>query len=166
MDERREVRSLADLPMNYQIEFLSDMAPDLPVTPKMLDRVHTWSLDDRPVTLREYIAAQANKETVDKLGIELKADDSVVSADKLDTESLRKVVLAIYEADSVRATFVRGDQEYTHEQQIEDLRKNTGIVSQLIDMHFRSMRLEERMIELGKVVFKEEISLEIPDFQF
>ena len=95
---------------------------DLLMTPKMLDRIHTWSTNDKPITLREYLSARAPK-AAEVLGIEQVENPNIVDAHQLDGEALRKITLEIYllgDRNSGLAIWGRGS--FTRDEMIEDLK--------------------------------------------
>lgn len=82
MEERR--RLINPFKEMYSQEF--------PITPTALDMVYTWSIDDRPVTLREYISARM-LDAAEKLGIEQIENTSVVDVNQIDDESIWKIIV-------------------------------------------------------------------------
>lgn len=163
MDERRETRCAADLPLRSQIDYLGGLfKKPFPITPEMLDRVHTWSKDDRPITLRQYVAAKASQETAGKLGVESQADESIDTADQLDADRLRKTVLGVFEMTPEGSSAVIAGRNYSRTELLEQLKDNAGVANMVIQAHLRSMLLIENMIQKGSVVLRPDTPIQLP----
>ncbi len=155
-----------DMP-NGLIERIVDAAPEFALSKTALDQTVSWS-ENGPVSLGTYISSQV-PQLAQKLSLGPQPDASVVSADQLSDEDLRKVVYTRLKegTDADTRLAVLGQGTYTIDDLKQQIEEKTALGQRLLAAERRNIGLLERLAEAGKIRREtSEPTIDVEEFDF
>lgn len=150
-------------------------APEIVLSLSVLDQYVSWSAtDQKPVTLREYIAARSPQSVREALRIT--SQENIVSikrADELTDKELQKLTIErICQEKGDALLYIEG-VGYSKEARIKEVEQNTEVGSRLVRAAQMNAELIQKLIDAGKASFseistrkKEGKVINLPDFNF
>lgn len=158
-----------DMP-NGLIERILEAAPELALPRNALDQTVSWSAHGA-LSLGDYIGVNA-PHVAHKLALDSRIDapnTSVVSADQLSDEDLKRVVYARLNegADADTTLAVLGQGTYSIDELKQQIADETEFGQRLLAAERRNIVLLERLVESGKIRAEAtESPIDVPDFEF
>ena len=115
----------------------------------ILDEVSSWSEEDQPVTVREFMASRAPQETIESFNID-RIPTTVRTIQELTFDEIKKVVIASLGELSDDFGITGGGKEFLKRDLIHEAETSQSL-SGVLDIYVTDIRLCQDLIMEGRV---------------
>ena|SRR3990167_2140955 len=125
------------------------MIDRLELGPHILDEITSWSEEDQPITVREFMASRAPQETIKSFNID-RIPTTVRTIRELTFDEIKKVVIASLSELSDDFGITGGKKEFSKRDLIHQAEASQSL-SGVLEVYVTDIRLWQELIIKGRV---------------